>query len=609
MKNKPGAYFSPDGICEFRVWAPLREDISLKIVSGRQREVPMEKDAAGYFSVTLDEVGGGDRYLFRLDKDMECPDPASFFQPEDVMGPSCVFDHTSFKWADEAWQPVSPGKMIIYELHVGTFTKDGDFDGVIEKLPYLQGLGINSIELMPVSQFPGARNWGYDGVYPFAVQSTYGGPEGLKRLVNECHKRGISVILDVVYNHLGPEGNFLHRYMPCFTEKYKTPWGKAINFDDAYSSGVRDYFTQNALYWLEHFHIDALRLDAVHGIFDMSAKHILKQISESVKEFSKLNGRERYLIAESDLNDPRVIEPYSRGGYGIDAQWNDDFHHSLHSLLTKEEQGYYRDFGDISQMAKALKDGFVYAGEYSSYRRKYHGASSEGIPSSRFVVFSQNHDQIGNRMKAERLSSLVSFEALKLAAGTVLLSGGVPLLFMGEEYGEDAPFFYFMSFSDSELVEAVREGRKKEFSEFKWRGEPEDPYDEKTFLRSKMQWDKVNSGHHAVMLKFYKTLIKTRKLIVAGTDDKDSFDAGAIEENKIITITHRHERAGFNVVLSFNRGKALHTPAEFSGCWKRKLVSSAEEWSGPGTDVPEEIVNNAEFTMEPLSFAVFEREK
>ncbi len=376
--------------------------------------------------------------------------------------------------------------MIMYELHAGTFIPEGTFDAVIPGLDHLKDLGINATDIMPVAQFPGERNWGYDGVYPFAVQNSYGGPDGLKRIVNECHTKGIAVILDVIYNHLGPEGNYLRDYGPYFTDRYKTPWGQAINFDGPYSNEVRNFFIENALSWLKNYHIEGLRIDAIHGIYDMSAQPFLPELAERVEEFSQQEGRKFYLIAESDLNNSYALRPRDSGGSGLDALWCDDFHHALHTLLTGETDGYYVDFGKIGHLVKSFREGFVYSGQYSAFRKRNHGNSSADIPPDRFVVFSQNHDQTGNRLKGERLSSLVSFESLKLAAGVVLLSPYIPLIFMGEEYGETAPFLFFISHSDPELIKAVRQGRKDEFKTFNWKDEPPDPQDIETFMRSKL---------------------------------------------------------------------------------------------------------------------------
>ena len=400
---------------------------------------------------------------------------------------------------------------IIYELHVGTFSPQGTFDGAISGLDYLCELGITAVELMPVAQFPGERNWGYDGTYPFAPQNSYGGPDGLKRLVDACHCRGLAVVLDVVYNHLGPEGNYLHSFGPYFTDRYRTPWGEAVNFDGPDSDPVRHYFIANALYWLTEYHIDALRLDAVHGIYDFSARHFLRELAETVHRQGEALGRQVHVIAESDLNDVRLINPPESGGYGLDAQWNDDFHHALWALLTGERAGYYGDFGRFSDLVKAFREGFVYSGGYSAYRRRRHGSSSAEVPASRLVVFSQNHDQVGNRLRGERSGEQLTLQQLKLAAATVLLSPYLPLLFMGEEYGESAPFPYFVSHGDAELVEAVRRGRLAEFAGFAHQGSPPDPQAEATFLSAKVDQQQRRRGDQRVLFDFYRDLIRLRR--------------------------------------------------------------------------------------------------
>ena len=483
-----GASLSEEGV-RFRVWAPKASSVSLVII-GEKDPYPMKAEDRGYFSTFIQGLEPGRRYIYLLNEDQPRPDPVSRYQPEGVHGPSEVIDPSEFEWGDRDWKGIPLEKMIIYEIHTGTFTQEGTFEAIIPFLDYLKNeLVVTTIELMPVSQFPGERNWGYDGTYLYAPQNSYGGPYGLKNLVNACHQKGLSVILDVVYNHLGPEGNYLGNYGPYFTDRYKTPWGSAINYDGPESDEVRKFIIHNALYWVTEFHVDGLRIDAIHGIFDFSAKHILYDIREVVHREAKKLGRHIVVIAESDLNNVRVIDPPRRGGYGLDAQWNDDFHHCLHTLLTGEQSGYYQDFGDLIQLVKALREGFVYSGQYSSYRRSRHGNLSKHLPCTKFVVFSQNHDQVGNRMKGDRLSTLVPFEALKLAAGMVLFSPHIPLLFMGEEYGEEGPFQYFVSHSDPELIEAVRKGRREEFAAFRWEGEIPDPQDEATFLRSKIHLD------------------------------------------------------------------------------------------------------------------------
>jgi maltooligosyltrehalose trehalohydrolase len=595
-----GAKYLRDGRCRFVLWAPIPKDVSLRIVFPQERIVPLKKDESGCWSVEVENVAPGTLYFYRLNGSRDLPDPASFFQPQDVHGPSQVIDHSSFRWRDHSRPDTPLQKMIIYELHVGTFTPQGTFQSILPRLDDLCDLGINALEIMPVAQFPGKRNWGYDGAYPFSVQNSYGGPEGLKQLVFEAHRRGMAVILDVVYNHLGPEGSYLAEYGPYFTQKYQTPWGKAINFDDLSCAEVRNFFVENALNWFENYHIDALRIDAIHGIFDSSEKHILRELSEKTGEFSKKRGRRFYLIAESDLNEERVIRPRELEGYGIDAQWNDDFHHCLHTLLTGEKNGYYKDFGRIENLVKAMKEGFVYSGQYSQYRKKDHGTSSKDRAAKQFVVFSQNHDQVGNRMLGERLSSLVSFEALKLAAGAVLLSPYIPLLFMGEEYGEEVPFLYFVSYSDPKLVKTVSEERIKAFAAFSWRGKPPDPESNDTFLVSKLGWQKRKQGKHKALLDFYRRLIQIRKNIPAlSILDKNNLEVWGNEKERFMFWRRWYNGSSVCCVMNFNKEKIRLKVDIPEGKWKKVMDSSEKAWMGPGSLLP--------LNMSPLSFALYEK--
>jgi maltooligosyltrehalose trehalohydrolase len=608
---RPGARYRGNGVVEFIVWAPLATSVALTIVSTPERLVPMERVEAGYWKTVATGLHPGSRYLYRLDDDRDRPDPASHYQPEGVHGPSEIVDHTLFPWRDAAWKGMPLTSMIMYELHVGTFTGQGTFDSAVTHLPDLRELGITAIELMPVSQFPGNRNWGYDGVYPYAVQNSYGGPDGLKRFVDSCHQRGIAVILDVVYNHLGPEGNYVWDFGPYFTDKYRTPWGQAINFDGAFSDEVRNYVIGNALHWVREYHLDALRIDAVHGIFDMSAKHILEDLGEAVHLEAEALGRSVQVIPESDLNDVRIINPSEIGGYGLDAQWNDDFHHAVHSLITGELTGYYEDFGTIEQMAKALREGFVYSGQYSRFRIRRHGNDSKERPAHQFVVFSQNHDQIGNRMLGDRMSRLAPFEALKLAAGLVLLSSSLPLLFMGEEYGEDAPFLYFVSHGDKDLIEAVRNGRKKEFKHFSWEGEPPDPQNEETFHASKINWQKRIQGHHHILLGFYKQLIRLRREMPALSElDRSRLEVSVIPEATVITMRRWDGFSASHVYALFNfeRNDVNIGVAIPGGTWSRAIDSSDSIWNGPGSQLPERIRNSDHVTMHGQSVALYVRE-
>jgi len=587
---KIGATYLGDRRCEFVVWAPKISEAAIRIVAPVERVIPMKPLLEGYWGTILEGVSPGDRYLIRLPEGNDRPDPASFNQPQGVHAPSQIVDHASFLWEDSDWRGVPLPEMIQYELHVGTFTPEGTFDAILPRLDALREIGINTIELMPVAQFPGERNWGYDGVYPFAVHGSYGGPDGLKRLVNQCHKHGMAVILDVVYNHLGPEGNYFGEFGPYFTDQYKSPWGDAINFDGPYSDGVRNFFVENALYWFEKFHIDALRLDAIHGIIDRSARPFLQELAESALEFSDLAGRKFYLIAESDLEDARVIRPPEMGGLGLDAQWCDDFHHAVRTLLTGEDRGYYADYGRIDHLAKALREGFVYTGQYSPYRKRRHGNSSKDRPAEQFVVFSQNHDQVGNRLNGERLSSLASFEALKLSAGIVLLSPFVPLLFMGEEYGEEAPFLYFVSHTDPDLIEAVRRGRKEEFRSFRWSGEPPDPQNPDSFLRSKLHWNKREEAHHSLLLDYYKTLIRLRREFPAiGLPDKSRLGILGVDHKNLLYMKRWNEFEQIYFLFNFSSEDADLETLEPSGHWKILLESADPRWKGPGGLLPKKL--------------------
>lgn len=602
-----GAVYLEDGRCRFCVWSPDAEKVEVRIVSPSERIVPLERGDRGYHQATIEGIEPGSLYLYRLDGGKQRPDPASRFQPQGVHGPSQVI-HPHFEWKDADWFGLRLEDYIIYELHVGTFTAEGTFDAIVLHLDELKDLGVTAIELMPVAQFPGIRNWGYDGVFPFAVQNSYGGPEGLGRLVNACHQQGLAVVLDVVYNHLGPEGNYLGDFAPYFTERYRTPWGAAINFDGSHSDEVKRFFTENALYWITEFHIDALRLDALHAILDLSARPFLEELATAVREQAERIGRRVYLIAESDLNDTKLIRSQESGGYGLDAQWNDDFHHALHTLLTGEHGGYYQDFGKIAHLAKAFTEGYVYSGQYSAYRRRRHGNSSQMLTARKFVVCSQNHDQVGNRMFGKRLSQLVSLEELKLAATAVLLSPFIPLLFMGEEYGEPAPFPYFVSHSDPALVEAVRRGRQEEFAAFTWKGEPSDPQDEATFLQAKLNPKLRQEGQHKVLLDFYKELIRLRHTFPAlKLLSKDHMEVAGHEKDKILLV--RRWSADNEVFMAFHFGNdvAPLTVAAREGRWNKVLDSTEHRWQGNGPAVPGRLQSEGEVTLSlgPKAFVLF----
>ena len=498
---------------EFRVWAPRARQVSLKMLD--QIQAMEGPSATGWWKVAVEGAGDGTEYGFLLDGEATAyPDPRSPWQPDGVHGTSRVYDQHRFQWTDETWQGPPFSGAILYEMHVGTFTEGGTFDAAIERLDYLHDLGITHLEVMPVNAFPGGQGWGYDGVALYAVQHGYGGPDGLKRFVDACHRRGLAVILDVVYNHFGPTGNYTGKFGPYVTEKHKTPWGDAVNFEDDGSDQVRRFFCDNALMWMKDYHVDGLRLDAIHEFMDRSAVHFLEQLSAEVETLGATLQRKLILIAESDLNDPKIVRPREAGGFGIDAQWSDDFHHALFTLLHMEKQGkgYYSDFGSFEKLVKALTRIFVFDGAYSRYRNRSHGRPVDGLSAHHFIGFIQNHDQVGNRAKGERIEHLVGIARAKMAAGLLLTAPFLPMMWQGEEFAASTPFLYFADHEDPEMAKMVSEGRKKEFSAFGY-GESEvaDPEDVETFKRSKLDWRESETGNHAEMHAWVRKLIWLRR--------------------------------------------------------------------------------------------------
>ena len=501
------------------MWAPDAETVALIL---GDEQIPMSRGDDGWWTVAFDLARAGVvDYLFSVNGGDPRPDPRSPWQPNGPDGPSRTVDG-SFGWTDGAWTGAELRDAILYELHIGTFTPQGTFDAAIGKLDHLVDLGVTAIELMPVAEFSGEHGWGYDGADLYAPHHSYGGPQGLARLVDACHARGLAVVMDVVYNHLGPSGNYLREFGPYFTDRYATPWGDAINFDGPGSDGARRFFIDNALMWLRDYHCDGLRLDAVHAILDTSALHILEEIATEVRALEEELGRTCWVIAESDLNDPRIVTPVERGGYGLDAQWSDDFHHALHALLTGDRAGYYSDFGAVEHLAKALQNAFVYDGNYSPYRKRRHGRRPEGLEARRFLGYLQNHDQVGNRATGERSSALMSTDLLKVGAALVLTSPFVPMLFQGEEWGASTPFLYFTDHHDPELGRAVSEGRRREFAAFGWDpSEIPDPQNPQTFERSKLKWDELTNDSHAELLEWHKELIRHRQATPPPEDFSD----------------------------------------------------------------------------------------
>lgn len=513
----------------FRVWAPDAGGVELELPgTGEPLVLPMVVDDGGWWELTVAQAGAGTDYLFRVDDGEGRPDPRSPWQPHGVHGPSRVLDHDTFEWHDDDWDARSLDDALLYELHVGTFTGDprivadpddggeyhgGTFRAAIEHLDELVDLGVTHVELMPVNAFAGRWGWGYDGVDLYAPHPTYGTPEDLKALVDACHRRGLAVILDVVYNHLGPEGNYLGVFGPYFTDFFTTPWGDAVNLSGPGSDEVRRFIVDNALMWLRDYHVDGLRLDAVHALIDTSATHILEQLAAEVAELSDRLGRRLVLVAESDRNDPRLLQPRSVGGYGIDAHWNDDFHHAIHTALTGEQDSYYADYVGLGPLAESLRHAYVYRGQYSEHRDRHHGRPPEGLPGSSFVGYAQNHDQVGNRARGERLGHLLSVGRLKIAGALVFTSPFAPMLFQGQEWAASAPFPFFADHhADPALADAVRDGRIAEFAEFGWTpAEVADPESPATFTDAVLDRSERTTGRHAEMLDWYRRLVELRE--------------------------------------------------------------------------------------------------
>jgi maltooligosyltrehalose trehalohydrolase len=551
----------------FELWAPRAERVEVVLGDGRRLAMAAQQDRAGWWSLLVEDAGPGWDYAYSLDQGPPRPDPRSPFQPGGIDGPSRLVDVSAWDWTDTTWRGVNLHSGVFYELHVGTFSPQGTFEGAIPYLDHLVDLGVDVVELLPVAEASGDRGWGYDGVDLYAPHHAYGGPEGLVRLVDACHSRGLAVVLDVVYNHLGPAGNYLGEFGPYFTDRYSTPWGLAVNLDGAGSDEVRRFFIDNALMWLRDYHFDGLRLDAVHAIVDTSATHFLEQLSEEVRALAAAVGRSLFLVAESDLNDPRLVRPTAAGGYGIDAQWSDDFHHALHALLTGETSGYYADFGSVEDLALALRRAFVYAGQFSPHRGRRHGRAPVGLSAWSFLGYLQNHDQVGNRATGERSGALMSLDRLKVAAAVVLTAPFLPMLFQGEEWAASSPFQYFTAHADPELGRAVSEGRRGEFSSFGW--DPEDvpdPQDEKTFLRSKLQWDEREREPHAQMLAWHRGLIALRRQRWELNDGR--FDTVEVRHQADWLTVRRH-----GVVVAANLGPRSAT-VPLPGSAPRLLLAS-----------------------------------
>jgi maltooligosyltrehalose trehalohydrolase len=602
-----GALTRAGGSVCWRVWAPFAQSMELALYPepGECRVLEMPSEPGGYFVHAEAGISDGQRYAFRINHGPERPDPMSRWQPEGVHRPSAVVWTDRFDWSEGDWSGLSRKELVIYELHVGTFTPQGTFDAIIDRLEGLRELGITAIELMPVAQFPGTRSWGYEGVFPFAVQESYGGPRGLQRLINACHRTGLAVILDVVYNHLGPEGNYFADFGPYFTDRYRTPWGRAMNFDARGCDAVRAFVLDNVRYWIRDFHIDGLRLDAVHAIFDNSPRHILREIKEAADDEARRLGRRVHIIAESDLNDVRLLDPPQTGGYGLDGQWSDDFHHAVHALLTGERWSYYSDFGQAEQLAKALNRTFVYDGIHSQFRGRRHGGPVGSHPSDRFVISIQNHDQIGNRPAGERLSALLEPNQLRLAAGLLLLAPHVPLIFMGEEYGETRPFPYFCSFDDLEIIEKTRIGRRDEFVALGSEDMVPDSLAPQTFESAKLSWAWPEGSQHACLRRLYYDLLAIRRFWLP-LDESQASDSCLVESwhdaSPVLRLVRKmatHQRTT-ELTAFFNLSRQPQSLEEIDHPSAKLLLGSEESRFG-GARGPKDSMN----ALLPFEFWVF----
>lgn len=587
MERRLGATPRKRGGAHFEVWAPLADTVEVELVAPKTNMMRLTRRGDGYHVLDAPNVRPGARYFYRLDGGERRPDPASRSQPDGLFGPSEVVDLANFPWTDSDWKGRPLEDLVFYELHVGTYTPEGTFEAIIPHLRGLAELGITAIELMPVAQFSGNRNWGYDGVYLNAPQDNYGGPRGLQHLVDAAHKQGLSVFLDVVYNHLGPEGNILPDFGPYFSTKHTTPWGKAINVDGRHSDDVRRFLLENGLLWLHDYHMDGLRLDAVHAIIDQSSKPFMEELADTAHAEATVRGFPFHVIAESSANDPRYVRPSKDHGWGLDAMWNDDFSHALFTFTTHDPTDYSGDYPDDEALAKAFRNAFVFDGNYSKYRGRRHGRPPLGIPSKRFVVSGDNHDRVGNRVNGERLSQLVTFDMLKVSAAAVIMSPFVPMLFMGEEYADPSPFFYFTDHSDAKLRDAVTRGRKEEFKGHGWNGEPADHAAIQTFQRSTLRHDLKTRDKHAVMLTYYRRLLTLRRThpVLRRLEHREVV-ADARSKERILTVLRGTGKRRTLLILHSGEEERKTDIAVPRGDWKLLLDSNAAEWNGSGKGHP-----------------------
>jgi malto-oligosyltrehalose trehalohydrolase len=580
-------------VTTFSVWTPAAAQVEVEVAGQRY---PMALGAPGsspgWWSADVPDAAAGTDYGFRLDGGELLPDPRSPRQPSGINGPSRTYDQSAFTWTDRGWRGVPLPGSVIYELHVGTFTPEGTLDAAIGRLDYLRELGVDTVELMPVAAFPGRHGWGYDGTNLWAVHEPYGGPDGLKRFVAACHARGLAVLLDVVYNHVGI-GNRLADFGPYFTTAHVTPWGPAVNLDQPGSDEVRAFLIGNALMWLRDYHLDGLRLDAVHALEDHRALNFLEELAGEVQALAARLDRELVLVPESDLNDPRLVTSREAGGYGLTAQWSDDFHHAVHAAVTGERQGYYLDFGSMAALAKTYTKVFFHDGTWSSFRGRTHGRKVDvlRLPAHRFLGYLQDHDQVGNRATGDRIAATQPPGRVKVGTGLVLTGPYTPMLFMGEEWGADTPWQYFTDHVDPGLAKAVAEGRKAEFAAYGWAAaDVPDPQDEATFLRSKLDWAQLDREPYLGVLAWYRELIALRRARPELTDPRlDQVSADFDENARWIMVRRGRLR------IAANLGAA---PVQLPLGQPGTAVLAA---SSPGVAIHQDTV-----TLPPAVFAVIE---
>lgn len=614
-KLDKGASPLPDGSVSFNVWAPHAKKLTLKLLDDSQRTFKMRRLERDEYEIIVPDVKPGTDYLYIIDDLKERPDPVSRHQPKGVHGPSRVVDPDSFCWEDEEWKGFPLQDSINYELHVGAFTPKGTFEAIIKKLPYLKDLGITTLSLMPVTQCPGNRNWGYDGTHLYAPSHYYGGPDGLKKLINACHLQGMAVILDAVYNHFGPEGCYLQDFGPYFTDAYHTPWGDAINFDGNHSDTVRKYMIDNALYWLMEYHVDGLRLDAVHAIRDFSPCHLLKELSEKFHSQAEALNRTAWLIAESSLNDPKVLHSREMNGYGLDAQWNDDFHHAIYTLVTGNQREYLSDYGTFEDLQKAVEEGYVYDGRWSEYQNKTVGLSSKHIDGSQMIAFIQNHDQIANTCHGKRLATLMTPQQHKLAVSILFMTPNIPLLFMGQEWGVTKPFHYFTEFSDQELIENVRKGYLNEFNLHDLIDEISDPQSEETFLKAKLDWTELNQATHQHNLNFYKDIIHLKKSHPClNKCNKDTTQVQYDDEKNWFMISRWDDESESYIISVSNLSESQqNVPIIFpEGVWTIALKTSDSKYGEQEVESLNQIAGDGKQVFDiltaPWSSIIYEKE-